>query len=71
MKGRMQSRRNAKTGSRSSQSRLKIPVKDRRAELDAANKKLEHEIQRRKGLGGEILADERCSSGVEGLDGCR
>jgi circadian clock protein KaiC len=68
MKGRMQSRRNAKTDSRSSQSRLKIPVKDRRGELGAANKKLEHETQRRKGRQGEILADERCSSGVEGLD---
>ena len=68
MKRRMQSPRNAKTGSRSSQSRLKIPVKDRRAELDAANKKLEQETQRRKGRQGEILADERCSSGVEGLD---
>jgi len=68
MKGRMQSRRNAKTDSRSSQSRLKIPVKDRRGELGAANKKLEHETQRRKGRQGEILADERCPSGVEGLD---
>src|SRR5881397_2896567 len=68
MKLRMQSPRNAKTGSRSSQSRLKIPVKDRRAELDAANKKLEQETQRRKGRQGEILADERCPSGVEGLD---
>src|SRR5437899_8061151 len=68
MKRRMQSPRNAKTGSRSSQSRLKIPVKDRRAELDAANKKLEQETQRRKGRQGEILADERCPSGVEGLD---
>src|SRR5437867_10608154 len=68
MKRRMQSPRNAKTGSRSSQSRVKIPVKDRRAELDAANKKLEQETQRRKGRQGEILADERCPSGVEGLD---
>src|SRR6266481_1839206 len=68
MKRRMQSPRNAKTGSRSSQSRLKKPGKERRAELDAANKKLEHETQRRKALEGEILADERCPSGVEGLD---
>src|SRR5437899_7395974 len=68
MKRRMQSPRNAKTGSRSSQSRLKIPVKDRRAELDAANKKLEQEIQHRKGLEGEMVGDERCLSGVDGLD---
>ena len=68
MKRRMQSPRNAKTGSRSSQSRLKVRAKKRTAELDAANKKLEHETQRRKALGGEILADERCPSGVEGLD---
>jgi len=64
----MQSPHKANTGSRSYQSRLKVSVKERRAKLDAANKKLEHEIQRRKGFKGEILADERCSSGVEGLD---
>src|SRR5882724_2158840 len=68
MKRRMQSLHKANTGSRSSQSRLNVSVKERRAKLDAANKKLEHEIQRRKGFKGEILADERCSSGVEGLD---
>ena len=68
MKRRMQSPRNAKTGSRSSQSRLEKRGEERRAELDTANKKLEHETQRRKALEGEILADERCPSGVEGLD---
>ena len=68
MKRRMQSLHKAHTGSRSSQSRLKVSVKERRAKLDAANKKLEHEIQRRKGFKGEILADELCSTGVEGLD---
>src|SRR5437899_1336301 len=68
MKRRMQSLHKANTGSRSSQSRLKVSVKERRAKLDAANKKLEHEIQRRKGFKGEILADELCSTGVEGLD---
>jgi circadian clock protein KaiC len=67
MKRRMQSPRNAKTGSRSSRSRLEVRIKERRA-LDAANKKLEREIQRRKQAEGESLADERCSSGVEGLD---
>ena len=55
MKRRMQSRRKAKTGSRQSQSRLEARVKERTAELRAANKKLEREIQRRKGLEGEIL----------------
>jgi circadian clock protein KaiC len=65
----MQSRRNAKTGSRSSQSRLGVRGEERRAKVDGANKKLEPETQqRRKGRQGEILADERCSSGVEGLD---
>ncbi len=51
----MQSRRKAKTGSRRSQSSLEARVKERTAELRAANKKLEREIQRRKGLEGEIL----------------
>ncbi len=51
----MQSRRKAKTGSRRSRSRLEARVKERTAELRAANKKLEREIQRRKGLEGEIL----------------
>ena len=55
MKRRMQSRRKAKTGSRRSQSSLEARVKERTAELRAANKKLEREIQRRKGLEGEIL----------------
>jgi len=68
MKRRMQSPRHGKKGSRSSQSRLGARGEERRAEVDAANKKWEHEIQRRKGLEGKILADERCSSGVEGLD---
>jgi circadian clock protein KaiC len=63
----MQSPRNAKTDSRSSRSRLEVRVRERRA-LDAANKKLEREIQRGKGPEGESLADERCPSGVEGLD---
>src|SRR5436309_1004432 len=55
MKRRTQSRRKAKTGSRRSRSRLEARVKERTAELRAANKKLEREIQRRKGLEGEIL----------------
>jgi circadian clock protein KaiC len=64
----MQSPSNTKARARSSQSRLEVRGEERRAELDAANKKLEHETQRRKRRQGEILADERCSSGVEGLD---
>ncbi len=55
MKRRMQSRRKAKTGSRRSRSHLEARVKERTAELRAANKKLEREIQLRKGLEGEIL----------------
>ena len=51
----MQSRHKAKTVLRRSQSRLEARVKERTAELRAANKKLEREIQRRKGLEGEIL----------------
>src|SRR5512141_1529995 len=51
----MQSRRKAKTGSRRSQSRLEACVKERTAELRAANKKLKREIERRKGLEGQIL----------------
>ena len=51
----MQSRRKAKTGSRRSRSHLEARVKERTAELRAANKKLEREIQLRKGLEGEIL----------------
>lgn len=51
----MQSRRKAKTGSRRSRSDLEARVKERTAELRAANRKLEREIQRRKGLEGEIL----------------
>ncbi|TMP95663.1 MAG: hypothetical protein E6L07_06845 [Verrucomicrobia bacterium] len=51
----MQSRRKAKIGSRRSRSHLEARVKARTAELRAANKKLEREIQRRKGLEGEIL----------------
>src|SRR6266516_2828808 len=68
MKRRMQSPRNARTGSRSSQSRLKVRAKKRRAESDGANKKMGQETQRRKGLEGEMVGDERCPSGVEGLD---
>src|SRR5260370_18650329 len=68
MRRRMHSPPNARTVSRSSQSRLKVRAKKRTAESDAANKKLEHETQRRKARDGEILADERCRSGVEGLD---
>jgi circadian clock protein KaiC len=64
----MQSPRKAKTGSRSSRSRLKVSGKERRAELDAANKKLEHETRRRKRFESDVLADKRCSSGVVGLD---
>src|SRR6266516_1480992 len=55
MKRRMPSRRKAKTGSRRSRSHLESLVKERTAELRAANQKLEREIQRRKGLEGEIL----------------
>src|SRR5213083_1877383 len=55
MKRRTQSRRKAKTGSRRSRSHLEARVKARSAELRAANKKLEREIERRKGLEGEIL----------------
>ncbi len=68
MKRRMQSPRNARTGSRSSQSRLKVRAKKRRAESDGANKKMGQETQHRKGLEGEMVGDERCPSGVEGLD---
>ena len=68
MKRRMQSPRNRKRGSRSSQSRLEGCAEERRSELAAANKKIEHEMQRRKGLEGEILADEPCPTGIEGLD---
>ena len=55
-------------GSRSSQSRLKVRAKKRRAESDDANKKMGQENQHRKGLEGEMVGDERCLSGVEGLD---
>src|SRR6266478_5753804 len=68
MKRRMQPPRKARTGSRSSQSRLKVRAKKRRAESDGANKKMGQEIQRRKGLEGEMVGDERCLSGVDGLD---
>src|SRR5437762_6074780 len=68
MKRRMQSPRNARTGSRSSQSRLKVRAKKRRAESDGANKKMGQESQHRKGLEGEMVGDERCLSGVDGLD---
>src|SRR6266478_403608 len=68
MKRRMQPPRKARTGSRSSQSRLKVRANKRRAESDGANKKMGQEIQRRKGLGGEMVGDERCLSGIDGLD---
>src|SRR5947199_32756 len=68
MKRRMQSPRNARTGSRSSQSRLKVRAKKRRAESDGANKKMGQETQHRKGLEGEMVGDERCLCGVDGLD---
>jgi circadian clock protein KaiC len=64
----MQPPRNAKTGSRSSQSRSKVRAKKRRAESDGANKKMGPEIQHRKVLEGEMVGDERCLSGVDGLD---
>ena len=64
----MQPPRKARMGSRSSQSRLKVRAKKRRAESDGANKKVGQEIQRRQGLEGETVGDERCLSGVDGLD---
>jgi circadian clock protein KaiC len=64
----MQSPRNRNRGSRSSHSRLEVRTEERRAELAAADKKLEHNIQRRKGFKGKRLANELCSTGVEGLD---
>src|SRR5437867_10591903 len=64
----MQPPRKARIGSRSSQSRSKVRAKKRRAESDGANKKMGQEIQRRKGLEGEMVGDERCLSGVDGLD---
>ena len=64
----MQPPRKARIASRSSQSRLKVRAKKRRAESDGANKKMGQEIQQRKGLEGEMVGDERCLSGVDGLD---
>jgi circadian clock protein KaiC len=55
-------------GSISSQSRLKVRAKKRRAESDGANKKMGRRMQHRKGLDGEMVGDERCPSGLEGLD---
>jgi circadian clock protein KaiC len=66
MKRRKPSPRNAKTSS--SQSRLGVRVTERRAGSHRANKKLKREIPRRKRLAAEILSDERCLSGLEGLD---
>src|SRR5882672_1615449 len=68
MKRQMQPPRKARIGSRSSQSRLQVRAKKRRAESDSANKKMGQEIQRRKGLEGEMVREVRCPSGVEGLD---
>jgi circadian clock protein KaiC len=58
----------ARIASRSSQSRFKVRAKKRRAESDGANKKMGQAIQQRKGLEGEMVGDERCVSGVDGLD---
>ena len=55
-------------GSRSSQLRLKVRAKKRRTESDGANKKMGQEIQHRKGLEAEMVGDERCLSGIDGLD---
>jgi circadian clock protein KaiC len=66
MKRRKQSPRKAKTSS--SQSRLEVRGTERRAESHPANKKLKREIPRRKRLAAESLSDERCASGLEGLD---
>ena len=68
MKRQMQPPRKARIGSRSSQSRSKVRAKKRKAESDGANKKMGQEIQHRKGLEGEMVGDERCLSGVDGLD---
>src|SRR5438094_2788857 len=62
----MQSPRKSRIGSRSSQSRLKVRAKKRRAKSDGATKKMGQEIQHRKGQ--EMVGDERCLSGVDGLD---
>jgi circadian clock protein KaiC len=64
----MQSPRNVRTGSRSPESPFKLRGKKRRAELNAANRKLKREIPRGKGFEGQILTDERCFTAVEGLD---
>ena len=66
MKRQMQPPRKARIGSRSSQSRSKVRPKKRKAESDGANKKMGQEIWHRKGL--EMVGDERCLSGVDGLD---
>ena len=66
MKRQMQPPRKARIGSRSSQSRSKVRAKKRKAESDGANKKMGQEIWHRKGL--EMVGDERCLSGVDGLD---
>jgi circadian clock protein KaiC len=68
MKRKMQPPRKAGIGSRASQSRLKVRTRERRAESEGANKKMGQEIQRRKGLEGKMVGDERCLSGVDGLD---
>src|SRR5207244_689821 len=66
MKRQMQPPRKARIGSRSSQSRSKVRAKKRKAESDGANKKMGQEIWHQKGL--EMVGDERCLSGVDGLD---
>jgi circadian clock protein KaiC len=58
----------ARIASRSSHSRFKVRAKKRRAESDGANKKMGQEIRHRKGLEGEMVGNERCLSGVDGLD---
>jgi signal transduction histidine kinase len=55
MKRGAQSRRKARAGLRKPHSRLEARVRERTAELHAANNRLKREIQRRKGLEREIL----------------
>jgi signal transduction histidine kinase len=65
-------RKKSKPGSCKAQSRLETRGKERTAELHAANKELQREIQRRKGLEGvilEILDREQQRLGQELHDG--